>query len=280
MRVIIEYDDNSLGLLPGETVVGRGVHCHLRFNDPAVSRMHARFIVQENRVLLEDLGTTNGTLLNDERVSGTRILAHGDRVTIGRRVLAIKIVPDATVGAAADADSFEDTTEEHGALIAAMARRQEDGALLVIRDYQLGEAPPKVTHHNCPGCRTPLALEDAVCPRCGTRPPGVRSMAKTLEITRDMFERRRQPRRRTNIPCLYTSDSLTFEAHASDVSRDGLFIASELTDEPGTPCAVTLLPDGQPPRTLVGVVSRVVDSAAPGTPRGMGIRLSTMGDNR
>lgn len=276
MRVIIEYDDNSLGLLPGETVVGRGVHCHLRFNDPAVSRMHARFIVQENRVLLEDLGTTNGTLLNDERVSGTRILAHGDRVTIGRRVLTIKITPEAV----ADADAFEDTTAEHGALIAAMARRQADGALLVIRDYQLGEAPPKVTHHNCPGCRTPLGLEDAVCPRCGARPPGVRSMAKTLELKRDMVERRRQPRRRANIPCLYTSDSLTFEAQASDVSRDGLFIACELMDEAGTPCAVTLLPDGQPPYTLVGVVSRVVDSDAPGTSRGMGIRLSTMGGKR
>ena len=155
---------------------------------------------------------------------------------------------------------------------------------LVISDFALQEAapPPKVTHYNCPGCRTPLAPELETCSECGFKLNQVRAMSKTLEIRTDTLERRTKPRRLTNIPCLYTSDSLTFEAHARDVSRGGLFIATELVDHAGTPCAVTLLPDGKPPYTLVGVVSRGVDrdEGPGGLPRGMGIRFSQAGAPR
>lgn len=258
MRIILtDSENNSLSLSGGETVIGRGVTCSLRFNDPAISRKHARIIVQEEQALLEDLGTTNGTLLNDERISGTRILANGDRIAIGRRSFTVRIQTNVPP----DDDEFDDTTADHGEIIASMARGSEEGALLVISDFQLQQTapPPKVTHYNCPGCRIPLAPEVANCPECGFKLSQVRSMSKTLEIRTDTLERRTRPRRLTNIPCLYTSDSLTFEAHARDVSRDGLFIATELVDDAGTPCAVTLLPDGKPPYTLVGVVSRVVD---------------------
>jgi hypothetical protein len=277
MRVVIEYDDNSLGLPTGNTVVGRGVNCDLRFNDRSVSRRHARFIVKEDTVLLEDLGTTNGTHLNDERIAGTRILKDGDRVSIGRRVVTVRIR-----GGDLAPDEFEDTTAEHGALIADMARqrkRDEAGALLVIRDFKLGETTPlKVTHQNCPRCRAPVALDASICERCGSEFGGVRTMAKTLELSRDMIERRGRPRQRVNVPCLYTSDNLTFEAQAHDVSEDGIFIAGALIDEVGTPCAVTLLQDGQPPRTVVGVVSHVSEAGqGPGAlPRGMGIRFSRL----
>ena len=270
MKVIIEYGGSSLGLVLGETVVGRGVNCHIRFNDPAVSRRHARFIVQEERALLEDLGTMNGTLLNDERISGTRILAHGDRVSIGWRVLSIKIFDDAP-----DDDSWEDTTADRGDLIAQIAQGTRAGELLVIRDFQLGEIPPTVPHHNCPGCRAALAPDSLSCPKCGTLLPRVRTGTKTLEISREALERRRQPRRRVNVPCLYNSDNLTFEAVACDVSENGLFIASELVDDLGTPCAVTLLADGKPPCTVVGVVSRIADDDGDHG-RGMGIRLSSL----
>jgi pSer/pThr/pTyr-binding forkhead associated (FHA) protein len=276
MRVVIEYDDHSLGLAPGITVVGRGVNCDLRFNDRSVSRRHARLVVKEDTVLLEDLGTTNGTLLNDERIAGTRILKDGDRVAIGRRVVTVKILPGDF-----SPDEFEDTTAEHGVLIADMARRRkrdEVGALLVIRDFKLGEtAAPKVTHQNCPRCRASLALDASSCGSCGTE-LGARTMAKTLELTKDMIERRGQPRRLVNVPCLYTSDNVTFEAQAHDLSEEGIFVASELIDPVGTPCAVTLLEDGQPPRTAVGVVSHVFEEgqAPGGLPRGMGIRFSKL----
>ena len=281
MRIILtDSENNSLSLSGGETVIGRGVTCSLRFNDPAISRKHARIIVQEEQALLEDLGTTNGTLLNDERISGTRILANGDRIAIGRRSFTVRIQTNVPP----DDDEFDDTTADHGEIIASMARGSEEGALLVISDFQLQQTapPPKVTHYNCPGCRIPLAPEVANCPECGFKLSQVRSMSKTLEIRTDTLERRTRPRRLTNIPCLYTSDSLTFEAHARDVSRDGLFIATELVDDAGTPCAVTLLPDGKPPYTLVGVVSRVVDrdEGPGGLPRGVGIRFSHAGEHR
>jgi predicted component of type VI protein secretion system len=281
MRIILtDGENNSLSLSGGETIIGRGVTCSLRFNDPAISRKHARIVVQEEQALLEDLGTTNGTLLNDERISGTRILAEGDRIAIGRRCFTVQIQTNVP----SEDDEFDDTTVDHGEVIANMAQDSEEGALLVISNFQLQQTapPPKVTHYNCPGCRTPLAPELAICPECGFKLNQVRSMSKTLEIRTDLLDRRTKPRRLTNIPCLYTSDSLTFEAHARDVSRDGLFIATELVDAAGTPCAVTLLPDGKPPYTLVGVVSRVVnrDEGPGGLPRGMGVRFSHAGDPR
>jgi hypothetical protein len=276
MRVIIEYDDNSLSLSPGDTIIGRGVTCSLRFNDPAISRKHARIEVKEDKVFLEDLGTTNGTQLNNERISGTRILANGDQITIGRRMMRIRILADVP----SEDEFLEDTTADHDALIAEMARKGADaehGALLVISDFSLREsAPPKVVHQNCPGCGAKLTLEASECPACGHRLRTGRSLAPTLEIRTDQLERRTKPRRLVNIPCLYTSESLTFESHATDFSNDGLFITCDFVDEIGTPCHVTLLPDGQPPRSVVGVVSRVVEGGRSGARRGMGIRFSTM----
>ena len=76
---------------------------------------------------------------------------------------------------------------------------------------------------------------------------------------------------------LYTSDSLTCDAAAADLSRGGMFIVTELLDEVDTACRVTLLPDGGHAVTVAGHVRRVV---APGTvegcPPGMGIEFNEL----
>jgi FHA domain-containing protein len=64
-------------------VLGRGDQAEIRLEDPFASSRHARLTVQGAIVVLEDLGSTNGTYLNEELLSGPQPLHRGDRVRIG-----------------------------------------------------------------------------------------------------------------------------------------------------------------------------------------------------
>jgi pSer/pThr/pTyr-binding forkhead associated (FHA) protein len=62
--------------------LGRG-EVEIRLDDPYASSRHAR-ITREGRVLIiEDLGSTNGTYLNEEPLTGPQPLYDGDRIRIG-----------------------------------------------------------------------------------------------------------------------------------------------------------------------------------------------------
>ena len=68
--------------LTGGATLGRGdVEIHL--DDPFASSRHARITRQGHIVVIEDLGSTNGTYLNDEPLTGPQPLHPGDRIRIG-----------------------------------------------------------------------------------------------------------------------------------------------------------------------------------------------------
>jgi hypothetical protein len=64
-------------------VMGRGDQAEIRLEDPFASSRHARLVRQGAAIVLEDLGSTNGTYLNEELLSGPQPLHPGDRVRIG-----------------------------------------------------------------------------------------------------------------------------------------------------------------------------------------------------
>ena len=64
-------------------VLGRGDGAEIRLDDPFASSRHAQLILQAGTVVLEDLGSTNGTYLNEELLQGPAPLHNGDRVRIG-----------------------------------------------------------------------------------------------------------------------------------------------------------------------------------------------------
>jgi hypothetical protein len=64
-------------------VLGRGDAAEIRLNDPYASARHARVLLQGGVVVLEDLGSTYGTYLNEELLAGLAPLHNGDRVRIG-----------------------------------------------------------------------------------------------------------------------------------------------------------------------------------------------------
>ena len=61
-------------------LVGRGDRCDIRFEDPFVSRTHARLQRHGQAIYLQDLGSSAGTFVNGTAASGVRELRHGDIV--------------------------------------------------------------------------------------------------------------------------------------------------------------------------------------------------------
>src|SRR5579875_2314960 len=82
----IAFDDDAIEafvLKEDETSVGRTRENALCVSDPEVSRRHARFLKRGDTVVLEDLGSSNGTFVNGELISGEVTLRDGDRIAFG-----------------------------------------------------------------------------------------------------------------------------------------------------------------------------------------------------
>lgn len=89
MKYTLRYQQRDFDLDEGEFVVGRATTCQLSLDDPVVSRTHARFVVSDAGVTLEDLGSRNGVKVNGERVAGASQLCPGDRVVIGSQEIVL-----------------------------------------------------------------------------------------------------------------------------------------------------------------------------------------------
>lgn len=69
--------------LNGETILGRGPEADIQIASPAISKTHARLKPEGTFLRVEDLGSTNGTLINGEPVLGSARCFPGDTITIG-----------------------------------------------------------------------------------------------------------------------------------------------------------------------------------------------------
>ena len=76
--------------LSGPTEIGRGNGCAIRLQDTYVSQMHARLADRDGSWYVEDLGSTNGTYLNDRRVQAPVEVHAGDVVRVGKTVLELR----------------------------------------------------------------------------------------------------------------------------------------------------------------------------------------------
>ena len=76
--------------LGDEITVGRAAGCQVTVDDTYVSQLHARVFTRDGQVLVEDLGSTNGTYLNRSKVSGPMVMQKGDRLQIGNTVLEVR----------------------------------------------------------------------------------------------------------------------------------------------------------------------------------------------
>ena len=72
----------------GNLFIGRDLGNDIVINDAEVSRRHARLVMQGDTFVLEDLGSTNGTSVNGQKLSGPVLLTSGDAITFGEKVVS------------------------------------------------------------------------------------------------------------------------------------------------------------------------------------------------
>src|SRR5262249_45495729 len=65
-----------------EFLIGRGTDCDLRLPDGAISRHHCLIRVRGKEATISDLGSSNGTYVNGQRVRSQAALRHGDEIAL------------------------------------------------------------------------------------------------------------------------------------------------------------------------------------------------------
>jgi DNA-binding winged helix-turn-helix (wHTH) protein len=87
----LEWDAQRFLLAIGEHVIGRDADVAVSLDDSTVSRRHARLVVTAERMMLEDLGSKNGTFCNGTRVASPIALVNRDIVGIGSVRLTFRL---------------------------------------------------------------------------------------------------------------------------------------------------------------------------------------------
>ena len=78
----------------GENLIGRDAGCIVCLDLPNISRRHARIVVTGPNATIEDLGSTNGTLLGEQKLVQPGALREADRIQLGDAVLTFHFSPN------------------------------------------------------------------------------------------------------------------------------------------------------------------------------------------
>ena len=112
-RLVVKAGPNpgaAFDLTKEVTLLGRDVTNDIPLGDPEVSRQHARLTRTPGGYVLEDLGSTNGSFVNGERLVAPRVLASGDLLGMGENVtLSFEGASPET------AETLMGAAEQHGA---------------------------------------------------------------------------------------------------------------------------------------------------------------------
>jgi hypothetical protein len=93
-RVLMIFQGSQAGLSAelagGMVMIGRGADCQLILDDDYVSTRHARVVASPNGIYVEDLGSTNGTYVNGQRITAPTTITLADSVRIGKTMLRLE----------------------------------------------------------------------------------------------------------------------------------------------------------------------------------------------
>lgn len=82
-----------------QLTIGRDSNNGVVINDSEISRKHARLTFQGGKYVLDDLGSTNGTFVNGQRLAGPVVLKSGDVVSLGEQIVLMFDVLSVDAGA-------------------------------------------------------------------------------------------------------------------------------------------------------------------------------------
>ena len=83
-------------MVNSETVIGRSSDLEMVLVEDMVSRKHAKIMTSEADIVIMDLGSTNGTFVNGERIKKSRV-KEGDRILIGTSIVKLLASSDAAL---------------------------------------------------------------------------------------------------------------------------------------------------------------------------------------
>lgn len=92
-QVVIVRSETQAGTshtVKDASTFGRSPDADVLLDDPYASEFHLRFTAEDDRLLLTDLGSTNGTYLNGRRVSAPVGVKRGDAVQVGKTVMEVR----------------------------------------------------------------------------------------------------------------------------------------------------------------------------------------------
>lgn len=93
-KVVVVIDDHGTKLathdLDGQLQIGRADACQIQISDTYASQFHARIYGQNGSWYVEDLGSTNGTYVNQRRITAPVEVKAGDRVRVGKTTLELR----------------------------------------------------------------------------------------------------------------------------------------------------------------------------------------------
>lgn len=127
-------------LLVGPIVIGRDPSCHISDLDPLLSRRHAEFVPKTNGLLVRDLGSRNGILVNGAKVP-ERVLSSGDVVQLGH--LQLRYIEE-EVTELHDMRHIEDTEPHDSATMITPAKDPGEVPTGVVQQLH-GSGPADVT---------------------------------------------------------------------------------------------------------------------------------------
>lgn len=94
IEVVASRGDPKLGVsfpIDREIRIGRAPECQVTIPDVYVSNHHARLYALNGRYWVEDLRSTNGTLVNGRRVSAATPVSNGDNITVGPVTMQVRL---------------------------------------------------------------------------------------------------------------------------------------------------------------------------------------------
>jgi hypothetical protein len=92
-RVVVVRSDTQAGIdftVVDAVVLGRSDEADIVLDDPYASEFHLRLNARDGRLVLTDLGSTNGTYVNGRRVTTPVDLNRGDAVQVGKTVMEVR----------------------------------------------------------------------------------------------------------------------------------------------------------------------------------------------